>query len=69
MIGDNATDDPGEIFYDLTLSMNKSQVKWLYVTMDHAYNTWSGGAPIEQEVLFGLKTEAWKLLLEAQFYE
>ena len=56
-----------ETIWEMTFMLDKEQIKCFYITMAKAHKNWPGGEPFEQELLGGLRDEAWKLLLETQF--
>jgi hypothetical protein len=53
--------------YEIGFHMDHVQLRCFYTTIAKAHRNWPGGEAYEQEILRGLRDEAWKLLLEAQF--
>lgn len=53
--------------YDLQITLNEEQLWSYHRVLDHAYRTWPGGPPEDQEMLYCLKTKAEALILEIQF--
>ena len=56
-----------EYVYTFSIDMDKEQLRVFYMTMAKAHKNWSGGEPVEQELLKLLRDESWQLLLETQF--
>jgi len=56
-----------EPIYEITVSMNATQTRGFFQTIDNAVKNWPGGHPVEQEILTNLRDQAYRMVLEAQF--
>ena len=54
--------------YQITLTFDKQQLWCYYQAIGKSHQNWSGGPPEEQEMLYFLKVQAEKMVLEMQLF-
>ena len=68
MTGDNETDGD-EWEYSFSWTITSSSVLPFYTTIKKSLDNWSGGDPIEQEILKEMHKQAYQMLIERSFRE